>query len=142
MTMQSTPCFASTCTIRSGWNSRTDRVSHLREPVHRAAEPAGALVGSQTVERLRLPDVGVVVRRQLDDQLEAAETHQPLDGLQRRRAATGLEPGDCRLRRGRALGELALRQPGTLAGLPYQLATDHARSIALSLYIPTGLLNR
>src|SRR3954468_3142983 len=99
MRMQFTPCFAKTCMIRSGSKSGTDRVPDLAEPGDGPTEPPGALLRREAVERDGLPHIGVVVRRQLDDQLKAAEAQQALHRLQRRCGATGLEPGDGRLRR-------------------------------------------
>src|SRR4051794_2399466 len=107
--MQSTRCFASACMIRSGSKSGTDRLPHGGQASNGPAQALRALGRREICHRIGLTRIRVVVRRQLDDQLEAAEPQQPFHGLQRRRGATGLEPGDGRLRRAGAVRQHLLR---------------------------------
>src|SRR3954452_25368600 len=134
MKMHFTPCFAKVCMMRSGSKSGTGRVPHLAEPGDGPTESPGTLFRREAVERNGLPHVGVVVRRQLDDQLEAAEPQQPLHRLQRRRGATRLEPCDGRLRRSGSVRERLLGDSRAPPPFSNELTADHLMSISLLLY--------
>src|SRR3954462_4556000 len=66
---------------------RLHRVLQLPGEGDAGFHPFDALGGGAPKRRLGLHDVGVVVRRQLHNELEAAQTQQPLHLLERRRGA-------------------------------------------------------
>src|SRR3954453_9032698 len=118
MTRNSTPCRVSVS--RSGPPSRTAKLR-----LHRGLQFLGecdpgfhsldALGGCTPKRRLRLHDVGVVVRRQLHNKLEAAQTQQTLHLLEGWGGAAGFEPRDRGLRCVRSGGELGLGDARALA---------------------------
>src|SRR4051812_14948312 len=71
---------------------RPHRVLQLPGEGDAGFHPVDALSGGAPQRRLRLDDVRVVVRRQLDNKLEPAQTEQPLHLLEGGGSATGLEP--------------------------------------------------
>src|SRR3954451_15965373 len=97
ITTNSTPCRVSVS--RSAPPSRSAKLR-----LHRGLQflgecdpgfhPLDALGGCTPKRRLRLHDVRVVVRRQLHNKLEPAQTEQPLHLLEGRRGTAGFEPRD------------------------------------------------
>src|SRR4051794_32728723 len=83
--------------------------------------PLDALSGCTPKRSLCLRDVGVVVRRQLDNKLEAAQPQQPLHLLERGGGAAGFEPRDSGLRCLGSAGEFGLGDAGAPACLPHKL---------------------
>src|SRR5579884_1070378 len=86
ITMKRTWCRARTSRI-AGPSKSAGTTGGLAEFVResdRRFEPSDASLGRIRRERFGLDDVGVVVRGQLDEQLEPAQSHQSLDLFERR----------------------------------------------------------
>src|SRR4051794_24666887 len=81
MTTNSTPCRVSVSRSAPPLKSATlrlHRVLQLPGEGDAGFHPVDAFSGCALQRRLRLHDVGVVVRRQFHNKLEAAQTQQPL----------------------------------------------------------------
>src|SRR5438309_10108192 len=92
MTTQVTPCRTSTSRVSAGRNSGADISSQGGQSTHDCGQSLHPLIRGRPHRRFRLHDVGVVVRRQLHNKLETAQTEQPFHLLEGRGGAAGLEP--------------------------------------------------
>src|SRR5437870_3446865 len=104
----------------------TRRLSRRREELALLLQTVEALFDRQREHLADQPFVVIVVRDELDLQVEARAAHEPLETSEARLLAPAFDPGDLRLRHSGALGERPLGEPRARPYLANQRPRTHS----------------